>query len=75
MPHTESFVVRKSDKTLQKKNGNSFDYWRGKKKGTIDMEIEVFAFSNHREEAKKMQNLLKESGMENDYFIVRIEKK
>ena len=75
MPTHESFVVSSSDKSLRKKNGNSYDYWRGEKKGTIDMEIEVFAVSNHREEAKKIHNVLKASGLENDYFKIRVDKK
>lgn len=75
MPHTEHFVVRKSDKSLRKKNGNSYDYWRGEKKGTIDMEIEIFAVSNHKEEAKKIYDILKTSEMENDYFKIRVDKK
>jgi len=73
MPHTESFVINKKSKKLLKKNGNSYDYWRGKKKDTIIGEIEVFAVSNHQEEAKKIHTLLKENDIENKYFKIRVD--
>ena len=75
MAHTEHFVISKKSKRLLSKIGNSFDYWRGKRKGTICGEIEVFASSNHHDQAKKILDLLKVNNMEDDYFKVKIEVK
>ena len=60
MAYIEHFVINKQSKRLLRMNGNSYDYWQGEKAGTIDMEIEVFADSNHNEIAKKVYNNVKD---------------
>jgi len=75
MATTENFVISKKDKKVRPMNGNSYDYWIGKKRDTIIGEIAVFASFNHKEEAKKIVDLLKKNNMENDYFKIRIELK
>jgi hypothetical protein len=54
--------------------GNSRDYWQGEKKGTIDMEIEVFGY-NHKEEARLIYDALKAAGLENRYFKITVDPK
>jgi hypothetical protein len=71
---TEHFVVNSDTKRIVPSTGNSSEYWRGNKKGTIDMEIEVFGY-NHREEAKLIYDALKAAGLENRYFRVTVEPK
>jgi len=75
MAHSEHFVISKKSKRLLSKIDNSFAYWRGKRKGTILGEIEVFANGNHTKEAKKILDLLKKNNMEEDYFKIKIELK
>ena len=69
---TDSFVVDKNSKRLLSMKGNSYDYWQGDKKGTIDMEIEVFAFNNHEKEAQIIYDALKKAGLTDRYFSVEI---
>lgn len=75
MPTTRSFVISKNTKRLLHKVDNSFAYWRGKRKGTIIGEIEVFATNQHTEHAKKILDLLKANNMEEDYFRIKVEVK
>ena len=74
MAHSETFNVSSKDKKIRRSQNNSFHYWRGEGKGTIDMQIEVFGY-NHQEEAKKIYEALKNAGLENSYFNIRIETK
>jgi hypothetical protein len=71
---TEYFVVDSDTKRIKPSTSNSREYWQGDKKGTIDMEIEVFGY-NHREEAKLIYDALKAAGLENKYFRVTVEPK
>jgi len=73
MPTSESFVVSKKTKKLLHKSGNSFDYWRGKKKGTIDCEIEIFTTSEHRKEAEEILKILKEKKLLEKFFSIKVE--
>lgn len=71
---TEHFVVNSNTKRIVPATTNSRDYWQGDKKGTIDMEIEVFGY-NHKEEAKLIYDALKAAGLENRYFKVTVDPK
>ena len=70
----DHFVVTKKTKRILRMNGNSYDYWQGEKAGSIDMKIEVFGY-NHREEAKLIYNALKNAGLEDRYFSIKVETK
>jgi hypothetical protein len=72
---TESFVVNKKTKVLWSMRGNSYDYWRGDKKDTIDTIIEVFSDQNHKEEAEILYKALREAGLGDKYFSIKIEVK
>lgn len=74
MPHTEHFVVKSDSKKVIATEEPSYEYWRGKLKGTIDMEIEVFGY-NHKEEAQKIYDALKAAGLENKYVSIKVETK
>ena len=50
--NTDHFVINSKTKKLLRATSNSREYWEGDKKGTIDLEISVFASSNHQEKAK-----------------------
>lgn len=75
MPVSETFVVSKKDKKIRRSQDNSYAYWRGDKKGTIDLQIEVFGDYNHIEEAKLIYEALCKSGLQNRYFEIKIEVK
>jgi len=70
---TDSFVVNAKTKRIMPMRGNSYDYFRGDKKGTVDMIIEVFAHINHDQHAKEIYDALKSAGLENKYFSIKIE--
>jgi hypothetical protein len=73
--YTESFVINSKTKRLLPKRDNSYSYWRGNKKGTIDTEIEIFSFSNHRKYAKELYDALKAAGLENKYSSIKVQVK
>lgn len=72
MPHTEHFVIDSKTKSLKPIAENPRAYWQGDKKGTIDGEIEVFAYHNHKVEAQKIQKILEANGMAENYFSIKI---
>lgn len=72
MPHTQSFIVRTSDKRIVPTDDNPREYFTGKKKGKADMIIEVFGY-NHIEKAKTLYNALKAANIQDQYFHIRIE--
>lgn len=75
MATTENFIVSKTDKKIRRMHGNSYDYWRGEKRGTIDTEIEVFSNGNQQEVAKELYRALKVAGLENKYFSIKVQVK
>ena len=74
MANSDSFYIDKNDK-LKVLNHNSRELWikGGELEGKANIEIEVFTSYNHEEEAMKIYNALKNAGLENHYYKVRIE--
>jgi hypothetical protein len=70
---TDSFIVNSKTKKIMPMHGNSYDYFRGDKKGTADMIIEVFAGWHHEQYAKEIYDALKAAGLENKYFSIKID--
>jgi hypothetical protein len=75
MANSEHFIVSSKTKKISRSKDNSRYYWEGKGKGTIDMEIEVFGYYNQEEHAKKIYEALKNAGLENSYFKIKVEVK
>jgi len=76
MPHTETFIVRSDNKQLEPIQGNVREYWSpsGAFANTADTIISVFGY-NHRTEAQKIYNALKEAGLSEHYYHITIEVK
>jgi len=72
---TDHFVVNSKTKRIMPARDNSHSYWQGDKKGTIDMEIEVFGSYNMKKDAKELYNALVAAGLENKYFKIKIDTK
>ena len=71
------FVIsKKTKKMLPHGPFNSREYWikGGKAEGKIDTEIEVFGY-NHKQEAELLYNALKNAGLEDRYYSIKIEVK
>jgi hypothetical protein len=70
---TDHYVINSKDKKIYSSKGNSRSYWQGDKKGTIDMEIDVFSSGgNSKKHAKEIYNALKAAGLENKYFFISV---
>ena len=69
---TEHYVVNSKDKKLYSSKGNSRDYWQGDKKGTIDMQIDVFSSGDSKKHAKEIYDALKSAGLENKYYSISV---
>ena len=72
---TDSFIVSTKDKRIRPQVGPSREYFAGKKIGQADMIINVFSGQNHKEEAQRIYNALKDAGLENRYYSIKIEVK
>jgi len=76
MANSESFYIDKND-NLNVLNNNPRELWirGGELEGKAKVAIEVFTSYNHEEEAMKVYNALKNAGLENCYYKIRIELK
>jgi len=72
---TDHYVVNSKNKKLYPSRDNSRAYWQGDKKGTIDMEIEVFSSGNGKKYAQEIYDALKAAGLENKYFSISVKVK
>lgn len=73
---TDHYVINSKDKKIYPSRGNSRSYWEGDKKGTIDMQIDVFSnSSDSKKHAKEIYDALKSAGLENKYFSISVKVK
>lgn len=75
MPSTEHFVVNSETKKIQPSKGNSYSYWRGELKGTIDMQIDVFTCGDGKKEAQEIYDALVAAGLQDKYFSISVQLK
>ncbi len=76
---SETFYIDKKTKELIPDDGeyNSSEYWvPGRKRfGTVDLEIEVFAFRDHEHHAKLLYDALVSAGIQDKYTKLEVDVK
>jgi hypothetical protein len=79
MPHTETYYVSVTDNKVKPITDNISSYFQPiydkKNYGKAKYCIEVFATSNHKNNAKKVRDMIDKEGLSDNIFSIKIDMK